>query len=1413
MASRALNWFFCYSGWVFSLKKKILNTNSWPKAIFYSFVLLLSEIIFLVISLPLYLLVSPKKIQEKGWLFPKKEKENKRLGGYIIRRRIGLLTMVSVFLLLAVKVVFFSLLPSYLIGVQDLLAETQTWIFNNPSDYVYDSSKIEVTSTVARLKPTTVAMITSSTNPEFTDNASGWTYADWLQPSNTKVNGVYVGSGGSPDGHVEINMTSSKRGRTIAGYYQQPITISANSPDQATLSLDWKSIVYTSPTAPSTYKVYAFIDAASGAPTGTSTAIWSSPEITGTGSWGSSGLIDVKSKMSSVGTYYIKFAVYVVIPGTGNTSSEYTVGFDNVSVNWSKTSYSYPADRPAIEPINSLETPRAGSWDSFSETATKNGGEIYYQLSDDDGTSWKYWNGLSWEVATSSSNYNTALDVDSHIDSFSTTTSKIKWRAFLAGDGTQQVGLSAVSITYTPNSAPEVSIVSANQNLSNGLVYIDYNLTDDQGDPSDLINYEYSLTGSFSGEEVVMSASTTDSLHSGTTGLASSPTGVAHVFAWDAQSQLGKGPFSSVFVRLRFNDGIDSGGFAISATSLNDLDPPVVSNVAAGRVSTTADVLIVYDLSDDTPTDLFIEVEASNDGGVSWSVPVSAVSGDIGSGVSTGSGKTILWQSGVDYVEGDKDNMRIRVRARDSASNQGEFVVSNIFSVVAADANPPVVSNVSAIKSTSSDDVFIDYDLSDETATDLRVELEISNDGGSTWDVSTSSVEGEVGNGISVGYDKTIIWHAGIDYPGSPRDNMMARIRATDSASNQGEYVNSNIFSLVWVDNVIPIISDVSALRIASTSTDVRVIYDLFDDTPSDLLIEMEASSDGGVSWDVSVSSVSGDIGSGVSVGAAKSIIWLAGTDYLGSDKDNMRVRVRAKDALNNQGDYVNSNIFSIEPADVAPPEISNISVLRVSSSTEDVQIAYDLSDETADGLRVLMEVSADSGISWDVSTSSATGAIGSGISVGIGKLVYWPVGSDYFGEAKESMQVRLKAFDLFDNESPFFNSEIFSIKIDAATTTTTTLPEVINISTGSGYAYVDLVAPAKPTLNPISTPTEDSRVAISGKADPGVYIDLYDDNEKLLRLENPSDSNGEFSQIIELSEGEHLLSVIAIDKAGNASEASNQVRVNVLIAPPVAPIILIPKNNDTLTDGAPMITGLSASEADLEISIDGTIFKVRATTGGIWEFKLPIDYALTDGEHIISVKSIDSLGREIGPTEITVKKITTVATVTRTVAPTTIIAPATPITPIEAVELSAQAVVSESITPPSISNINSAIINNDIVFSGTAAPNKDVLVYIHSSQALIYRTKSDASGNWVVAHSQDEVELSAGKHTVYAVTVDSQEKLKSQPSSVAGFDVKKSIAAAALKTLDIKTTVLALVVMAMVFYWLCLIKNKRKIF
>lgn len=109
---------------------------------------------------------------------------------------------------------------------------------------------------------------------------------------------------------------------------------------------------------------------------------------------------------------------------------------------------SYPTTTPAITPVGSFSASGIETWDGFSESAVKNGGEIYYQLSSDNGSTWQYWNGSNWAEA-GSGDHNIASVVDSRISSFDTSNNRIKFRAFLASDGSQQVELDNVSISYS----------------------------------------------------------------------------------------------------------------------------------------------------------------------------------------------------------------------------------------------------------------------------------------------------------------------------------------------------------------------------------------------------------------------------------------------------------------------------------------------------------------------------------------------------------------------------------------------------------------------------------------------------------------------------------------------------------------------------------------------------------------------------------------------------------------------------------------------------------------------------------------------------------------------------------------------------------------------------------------------------
>jgi len=109
----------------------------------------------------------------------------------------------------------------------------------------------------------------------------------------------------------------------------------------------------------------------------------------------------------------------------------------------------YPVDNPTIHPMLAYSLPAStfSIWSSFSETATKNGGEIYYQLSDDGGNTWRYWDGGNWSTA-GGSNYNTATDVNTNIFNFPTSSASIMFKAFLSSDGTQQVQLDNVRVGW-----------------------------------------------------------------------------------------------------------------------------------------------------------------------------------------------------------------------------------------------------------------------------------------------------------------------------------------------------------------------------------------------------------------------------------------------------------------------------------------------------------------------------------------------------------------------------------------------------------------------------------------------------------------------------------------------------------------------------------------------------------------------------------------------------------------------------------------------------------------------------------------------------------------------------------------------------------------------------------------------------
>lgn len=287
---------------------------------------------------------------------------------------------------------------------------------------------------MARLKNLGGTNTGSTTNSGFDTTSTGWTFVNnWSQPAGVANLGNYNASAGNPGGYIDINQSVGKN-KTGAAFWYQSFVTTVSSPDTATLILDWKNVSFPA-TTPTSYTLYAFIDTSAANPT-LGTEVWSQV-VTSTTGWNHVAAINISSKVAAAGTYYLKIGARDVQPNSGSAVTAIS-GFDNVQVNWSKTTVSYATSSPSTTPVASLSATKIIRWNSFTEVATPNGGSINYQLSSDNGANWKYWNGSSWATTTLSTNANSSSTINTNIASFATSTNQIKWRAFFVSNGSNR---------------------------------------------------------------------------------------------------------------------------------------------------------------------------------------------------------------------------------------------------------------------------------------------------------------------------------------------------------------------------------------------------------------------------------------------------------------------------------------------------------------------------------------------------------------------------------------------------------------------------------------------------------------------------------------------------------------------------------------------------------------------------------------------------------------------------------------------------------------------------------------------------------------------------------------------------------------------------------------------------------------
>lgn len=127
------------------------------------------------------------------------------------------------------------------------------------------------------------------------------------------------------------------------------------------------------------------------------------------------------------------------------------------------TTGDFPDEGPAIYPVTAYAPSVADQWVKIEETAYKDGGEIYYQISDDNGINWYWWDGNYWSVVSDPTDYNTAEEINEVLWRWNPIGTSFKFKAFLVGDGTQDVQLDAFVINCS-NLQFELGSVEADEN-------------------------------------------------------------------------------------------------------------------------------------------------------------------------------------------------------------------------------------------------------------------------------------------------------------------------------------------------------------------------------------------------------------------------------------------------------------------------------------------------------------------------------------------------------------------------------------------------------------------------------------------------------------------------------------------------------------------------------------------------------------------------------------------------------------------------------------------------------------------------------------------------------------------------------------------------------------------------------------
>lgn len=276
----------------------------------------------------------------------------------------------------------------------------------------------------------------------------------------------------------------------------------------------------------------------------------------------------------------------------------------------------------------------------------------------------------------------------------------------------------------------------------------------------------------------------------------------------------------------------------------------------------------------------------------------------------------------------------------------------------------------------------------------------------------------------------------------------------------------------------------------------------------------------------------------------------------------------------------------------------------------------------------------------------------------------------------------------------------------------------------------IDTTAPAAPVIDTVydgtgpitgnlssGQITDEARPVISGTREANTTIRLYDNGTLLAEIPADNSSSWRYTPDASLATGNHVITVIAVDAAGNASPVSDSVNFVVDTTPPLTPVITSVSddqapglgtiaNGQNTNDPTPTFSSTAEAGATITLYENGTVIgTTTAQPDGAWSVSTS---TLASGTHVITAVATDAAGNSSpNSTAFTLTVDTT--------------APQTPI--LTSVVDDVAGGVTGNLANGQITNDNRPTLN------GTAEAGSVVSIY--DGDTLLGVTSANASGAW----------------------------------------------------------------------------------